>query len=236
MALFPNILFYDTTLQTNDKTRISAEKSYVSKDESAITGASINPNVGTESYIDVYATSVKDWYLDWQYASSGTYVVGVQIESGGATSSITGNITVITSGTDKLFSTDQDLLAEGPDLLKYLPAWKSSYAWMHRRAQEKMFAWIDEQGYTDVYAAKFTKADVTDTEELNEWSKYMVLKMIYKGLSNSQDDFFADKSKYYESREMLARRRFVLRIDIDGDGTVDTFEDMHLTTGRLWRK
>ncbi len=62
-----------------------------------------------------------------------------------------------------------------------------------------MFAWIDEQGYTDVYAAKFTKADVTDTEELNEWSKYMVLRMIYKGLSNSQDDFFANKSKYYES-------------------------------------
>lgn len=236
MALFPNILLYDSTLQVEDKTRISGEKSYVSKDESAITGVSVNPDVGTESYIDVFDTASKNWFLDWQYSASGTYTVGVQISAGGATSSITGSITVLDSASDKLFSTDQDLLAEEPDLLKYLPAWKSSYNWMHRRAQERMFAWLDEQGYTDVYANKFTKADVTDTDELNEWSRYMVLRMIFQGISNSVDDVFDQKSKYYESKEIRSRKRFVLRLDIDADGIVDTFEDMHMTTGRIWRK
>lgn len=237
MALFPNILFYDADLSINDKTRISGSKSYASKDESAITGVWVNPDVDNESYIDVFASNTDDWFLDWQYATSGTYTVGVRIGAGGATSSITGNLSVVNDTLDnKLFSDDQDLIAEEPDILKWLPVWKSSWKFMHRRASERMFAWMDEKGYTDVYANKFTASDVNDVDELKEWSRYMVLRMIFEGLSNTDGDFFEGKARYYESREIQARKRLVLRLDIDADGTVDTFEDMQMGTGRLWRK
>lgn len=236
MALFPNIFFYDAVISTDEKTRFSAEKSYVSKDEASITAVSINPDVGTASYIDVYDSSASEWYLDYEYASSGTKTVGVRINNGSGPSSLTGSISVLDPSDDKLFSTDQDLIAEEPDIYKWLPAWKTNYKYLHRRAQERMFAWLDEKGYTDVYAEKFTKADVTDTEELNEWSKYMVLRMHFNSLSNQVDDIFDRKAKYYESREIASRRRYVLRIDIDADGTVDTFEDMLMGTGRLFRK
>jgi hypothetical protein len=236
MALFPNILLYDSSLQVNDKTRISGSKSYVSKDSAGITGVWVSPDVGTVDYIDVLANDSDDWFLDWQYAASGSYTAGVIIGADGATGALTGAISVVSEGDDKLFSTDQELIAEEPDILKWLPVWKSSWKFVHRRAQERMFAWLDEKGYTDVYANKFTKDDVVDIDELNEWSKYMVLRMIFEGISNSSEDFFASKAKYYESRELQARHRLILRIDVDADGVVDTFEDMKMNTGRVWRK
>lgn len=237
MALFPNIIFYDTVLQVNDKTRISAEKSYVSKDESSITSVFINPDIDSASYIDVYDSSdSSQWFLDYEYASSGTKTVGVRIDNGSGPSSITGSISVLSSSDDRLFSVDQDLLAEEPDLMKWLPPWRTSYKYLHRRAQERMFAWLDENGYVDIYGDKFTKADVLDTDELNEWSKYMVLRMLFFSLSNQTDDIFHEKSKFYEAKEIKARKRYVLRIDIDADGAVDTFEDMQMNTGRVWRR
>lgn len=236
MSLFPNIQLYDAVVQTNEKTRISADKSYVSKDESALTSVEVNPEVGIANYIEVFDSDQRQWFLDYEYASSGTKTVSVRIDNGSGPSSITGSIEVLTPSSDKLFSTDQDLVAEESDILQWIPEWKTSFNHIHRRAQERMFAWLDEKGYTDVYAEKFTKEDVVDTEELNEWSKYMVLRMIFNQLSNQVDDIFDRKSKYYESKEINARKRYVLRIDIDADGVVDTFEDMQMNTGRVFRK
>lgn len=237
MALFANILFYDAVLQTNEKTRLSAQNSYVTKDEDALTSVTINPEVSVASAIDVFdGSDPLQWFLDYQWSSSGTKTVEVVVDNGTGPSSITGSIEVLTPEQDKLFSTDQDLVAEESDILSWLPEWKTSFNYLHRRAQERMFAWLDEKGYTDVFAEKFTKEDVVDTEELNEWSKYMVLRMLFNGLSNQPDDIFSQKASYYNSKEIIARRRYVLRLDIDADGTVDTFEDMLLGTGRLWRK
>ncbi len=64
----------------------------------------------------------------------------------------------------------------------------------------------------------------------------MTLRLIFEGISNAVDDVFALKAQRYSSEEIRARHRAVIRIDIDGDGTVDDFEDIHIHTGRIWRR
>lgn len=122
---------------------------------------------------------------------------------------------------DHLFSEDSDLLPEEPDILKWLPIGRSSFKNVHRRAQELMLSWLDQQGYTDVFQDKFLIDAVIDKSELTEWSKYLVLRLIFSSIRNAKDDTFEKKAKDYEALEVKARNRAMLRIDVDGDGTLD---------------
>lgn len=66
MAIF-KVLEIEESVQTSDKTRLSASKAYVSKGTSAITKVEIKPGAD-ESFVDVFvANKPEDWYLDWQF-------------------------------------------------------------------------------------------------------------------------------------------------------------------------
>lgn len=128
---------------------------------------------------------------------------------------------VLSVSGDWLFSGDIDLISEESSILKYLPVGKSSFLFMHRRAQEKILEWLDQNGYVNVYEKKFTKFDFINIDEVRTWSKYLCLELIFRDFGNAKDDVFKSKADYYEKLAIAARSKVVLRIDVNEDGIVD---------------
>lgn len=137
---------------------------------------------------------------------------------------------------DMLFSEDSQLLTHESKIFKYLAKGKNTFINTHRLAQETIVKWLDEQGYTNVFADPFTVDDLFRVEEFQRWSKFLTLKLIFEGLVNKSDDIFDAKTKKYFSMEQGARARAVMRVDIDRDGEIDTFEDIESRTGRFFRR
>jgi hypothetical protein len=77
MAIF-GVLESDPIVQVSDKIRLKADRSFVSKDEAAITLVEIEPVAGN-GFIDVTGSSSSDWYLDWSYSTDGTAVTSLRI-------------------------------------------------------------------------------------------------------------------------------------------------------------
>jgi hypothetical protein len=137
---------------------------------------------------------------------------------------------------DALFSNDSDLMSHKSDILKYVPSGRSSFKDTHRRAQELIIAWLDEQGYTNVFGEKFNKFDIVDKEEVRQWSTAMTLKLIHRNISNAIDDIFAEEAKEFYKQEIVHRNRAILRIDVDDDKKADLHEQFSISTGTLVRR
>ena len=234
MAIFPKISA-EKIIQVNDKTRILASQSYVSKDEAAISLIEIEPEA-LNGFIDVTGSDSDDWYLDWEYSTDGTKTITLRVTTDGSPVTFTKDIEVITEANDKLFSNDNDLKQHETSILKYLPKGKSSYNYVHRNAQNEILEQLYKDGYTDIDGNKFTKDSVVDIEEFRMWSKFMVLRMIFRDLSNAIDDIYDKKSLMYENSEHVWRTKAILKIDIDGDGDISDGEYLDITTRRLERR
>ena len=221
-------LHLEKIIQTNDKTRLDGSTSYVSKDEAAVTLVEIEPEAAS-GFIDVTGTTSEDWFLDWDYSGiTRQVVVSIRITTDGAPTTHTETLEVITPVDDKLFSSDKDLRTHEPDILKYVVDGRNSFIDVHRRAQELIIAYLDENGYVDDQGDKLTKAAFIDIEEARQWSTFMSLRLIFSGISNAIDDIFADKAKDYQSSEVKARNRMPLRLDTDGDGDIDRHEGVSI--------
>lgn len=235
MSIF-GVLEMEAIIQTGDKTRLSAKKSFVSKDEAAVTLVEIEPESGA-GYIAVTGTSSKDWFLDWVYVGiSRVVTVSLRITTDGAPSVFTKTMQVITSADDKLFSSDSDLIALEPDILKWVPEGRSSFLNVHRQAQSKIIEWLDEAGITDTSGARLTKADIVDVEEVKPWSRDLTLSLIFYGIHNAVDDVFMQKSKYYDSQAKNRADRAKLRLDLNNDGSISSGESANVRSRELIRE
>jgi hypothetical protein len=234
MAIFPYAEL-ESIVQVDDKTRIDATKSFKSKDEAAVSLVRIKPEA-SGAFITVTGTTSKDWYLDWSYATAGSKVVTVEITTNGAATTKTFTITVVSEATDNLFSSDADLTAFEYDVLNYIPAGRNSFKDVHRKAQNLILAWLDENGHTDTNGERLTKTAITELEEVKYMSAAWALKLIYQALSNAVDDVFSQKSKYYESLMVGHRNRLILRLDKDGDGTAELGEGVTVKSMDMVRR
>lgn len=221
--IFP-VLETEKVVQIGDMTRLNATKSFVSKDDEDITKVEIQPENGAD-WIDVTGSSSKDWYLDWIYTgASRAAVPSVRITTDGSPTAKTGAISLLTVADDKLFSTDQDLIALEPDILKWVPEDRASHIAVHRAAQGKILEALDESGVVDSAGNKLTKAAMVDISEVNAWSRDLTLHLIFSGLVNAVDDVFTRKAAHYSVEASKRKSRAVLRLDINGDGEVDKGE------------
>ena len=219
--LFPKLKFEDV-LQVNDKTRLDASQSYVSKDEVALTSVEIDPGDGS-GFISVFDTNYLDWYLDFEYATEGVKTVTVRVDNGSGPITSSFSITVLSVADDKLFSDDNDLRSIKHDILKWLPPGKSSFNYAHRRAQERIVAIFDEKGIVDKDGNKLTKAAFVDVSEAKEASTFLTLSYIFEDISDTIDDIHGQKSiKYFNDFEKVFQRPW--RLDIDGDAVLDVGE------------
>ncbi len=229
MAIFPT-LEIESIVQTGDKTRLDASKSYVTPNEDAVATIEINPD--GSGYIDCTASG----FLDWGYSSTGIKTVTTKVTTeGGTFSTQTSTILVISEVDDYLFSNDQDLRLHVPDVLKYIPDGKSSYKNIHRRAQSMILDYLDEQGVRDKNDARLTKAAFVDKQEVKEWSTFLSLRLIFDGLWNTREDVFFARAREFEKSERSARDRFI-RLDLDNDGDAESTEGVRIYSGTVVRR
>jgi hypothetical protein len=141
---------------------------------------------------------------------------------------------VYTAEGDALFSEDSDLVAEEPDIMKWLPAGKGSFINLHRKSQKLILDWLDKKGYRDDNGKKITKWAFIDNSDVRMWSYYQVLKLFFMSVQNAKDDVFKKKAEYYEKQEIAARDRAVLNLDLDGDKKEDSTQGPDIQSGRLF--
>jgi len=134
---------------------------------------------------------------------------------------------------DALFSTDADLISEEPDIMKWLPKGRSSFMYLHRKAQKLILDWVDRKGYRDGSGDKITKFAFVDKSDVNTWSMYIALRLFFKGAQNSSDDVFKEKANEYEKHEITARDRFILTLDLNQDGKADAKIGPSFSSGRM---
>lgn len=236
MPIFPEI-DVETIVQSKDKTRLDASRSFVSGGNTIAT-IKIQPSA-TADEIDVTETG----YLDWAYTHSGgdddpeeiTVTVTVT-DSEGDEESTTAVINVVTEDTDHLFSDDDMLRKHESNIMKYLADGRSSFKDVHRRSQTLILAWLDTQGFIDDIGDKITLDRLVNTSEVSEWSTMMTLRLIFEDIRNAVDDVFAAKVKKYEGLEAFYRNRAVLRIDLNDDGVAENTEGLDIRSCRVIRR
>lgn len=235
MAIFGNIEL-EAKVQTNDKTRINCSKSFVSKDNPAITLVKIKPEA-SGSFITVSGSPVlaKDFVLDWEYTSSGSKTVTLEITAG-SVETFTKTIEVVTPSADCLYSSDSDLTAIEPDILKWIPAGRNSFLNVHRAAQGLILDWLDSIRVWRDDGTKLTKEDLKLTDDLKQLSIYTTLELIFMGISNKVDDVFLAKAREYRAKAFDVKNRGRIQADFDGNGTLEAKEGADMRSFKLVRR
>lgn len=234
--MFPN-LEIEAIVQVGDRTRLDASKSYASKGSQIITKVEIEPFTGA-GFLDVTGTKPSDWLTDWEYDTAGTQTVSVRLTDNTPvvplTQTKTKTIEVVSELTDFLFSSDADLTAEEPDILKYVKRGRNSFKDVHREAQRQILQMLDRKGYR-VGDRKIEAVDLVDKSEANEMSKYLALSIILAGQRSQVDDVYQQKSDRYFSKFNIASQRQIIGLDLNQDGSVDSGEGVMPATARLIR-
>jgi hypothetical protein len=242
MPVFP-VLELEKIVQTFDKTRLDATKSFKSDDIGAVTKVEIQPD-GLAAFIEVATADPTDsekYYLDWLYSSAGTKTVTLKITTGTGMSAVetssTMDIEAVLAADENLFSKDTDLTGHQKDILKYVSPGRSSFINVHRSAQELILDDLYKTGVTTINGERLNPEDIMDIAEVRQWSKFMVLQMIYEDISNAKDDVFAEKAKSYKAsaNEWRSLSLGKIKVDKNQDGEVTEDEVEELIVGRISR-
>ncbi len=148
----------------------------------------------------------------------------------------TKTIQIISTIGDELWSTDDQLQQHEPDILRWVKDGRATFKNTHRLMQTQILAWLDKEGMVDIFDKKYTKDHMLLPDELAQWSKFGVLRLIFDGISNKIDDIFFDKARDYEKKEAFHRGRLVLRLDVDKDGKVDLNEQVDIASTTVVRR
>lgn len=229
MSIFPKVQS-DDIVQVNDKFRIDATRSFVAKGEAAITLIEIEPEAGS-GFVDVTSASQKDWFLDWEYSTDGAKVVSVRITTDGAPITVTKTVTAITEADDKLFSSDDDLIALESDILKYIPEGRNTFKYMHREAQNQILEYLNKISRRSAAGGtRLDKTNIFNVDEVRYWSKYTVYRLLYDDFSTSVGDFFQQRSERFLKEEEFWKMQAGIKLDLDSSGSADVEFDV------TWRR
>lgn len=239
--IFP-VIECDDVVQVGDKFRIMADKTYKTPDMAVWDSVEIEPDTGL-GFIDVTGDPTKpkpekNWFLDFQYGSAGTKTISLKVTIGLDVVTVTKQVTVLTATQDNLFSDDNLLKEVQEDVFRLLPDGRSSFKYKHRAAQNFILDWLWNNGYYKAIGAgaePFTKADIIDKEFISDWATYVVLRMLYESNQSQGGDIFRQKAGDFMNKEERAREKFLLKLDVDGDGELSVNEGEQITSRRLVR-
>lgn len=241
MAIF-GVIEADLIVQENEKIRLDVSKSFITQDEADVTLVEVEPHTG-DGFISVFTTvgaePQENWFLDWIYPSAGSKVISLRITTDGAPVVVTKTISAVTVLADALFATDEDLKSVESDVMKYLPAGKSSWSYVHRKVQERILTEIYKSRIFATDGTKLEKTEVLDKAEVREWATFMALAMIYGGIQNASNDVFIEKAKRYEikSHSYEEYSMNVLRLDYNKDTVLNNdTERLDFRSGGLIRR
>jgi hypothetical protein len=226
----------ESVLQVNDKTRIDVSGSFVSS--GVVTDVEIQPE-STGDFISVFNANQSKWFLDWAYETDGVKTISVRVTTDEpSVKTMAFETEVLTEAQDNLYSTDSDIFAIESELRKYINPGRNSYLNIHREAQSRILAWLDLKRVWKNDNSQYTKNEINLLGELNKWSLYEAIHIIYTDLFLSVGDKFQEKMNQYRDLRNQERTRNTLRLDKNGDGVyekgVDTTQDFK--TFRMYRR
>lgn len=175
--------------------------------------------IATGTYEEV---SLSDKTIAWIYDTAGAFTATVRIND---TLTKDFSFDIVTSEDDRLFSKDSDLVSIESEVMNWLSFGKSTYNDKHREAQRLILEELNARGLRDDDGNEITKENIAITKELNAWSRYLTLHLIYFDLSKDQNSVFWEKAKNYKymAKSASNQRQF---ITVDGDGNSSTGEDV----------
>lgn len=242
---------YDDVCQVGDKIRFDLTKSFVARPKVTgvdITKIEVSP-INDGNYLTIHDSSipaiklaVKDWYFDWVYKTQDDASPGHIQEiafrftaSDSSTETVIKEFSLLTAAQDNLFSTDNDLISHEPDILKWLPDGRSTWNYIHRRCRDRILSYLFEKGYKNSDGTPFDKDQILEKYDAKEWSTFMALKIIFGSITNSKDDVFLQKAKFYETLEGRAATTDI-RIDINKDNITGAGESVNMNGPLLIRR
>jgi len=190
------------------------------------------PHIGFTGTVDKANAATYDSAM----VKSATRTISLRVTNADGNEVITKNISVFSVAGDRLYSTDDLLKLSEPKIMNLVQTGRTTFKDIHRRCQDLILAFLDKEGHVDAYGDKFTKDTLLDTEELQEWSTFMALRLIHEGRSNATNDIFHEKAGRYRELEKFHRERAVLRVDLDASGSVDDFEQTDIRSTVVVRR
>ncbi|WP_417447199.1 hypothetical protein [Kangiella sp.] len=229
--IFP-VIKTEKIVQVNDATRIDVSATLSTNGDQIDT-----IEVKTAASEDYVSIDADDKYLDWIYLSEGSKTITVRI-NGDDNILKTHTLLVVTPEEDMLFSDDGDIIDLEGDILNYCKAGRNSHLNRHRKAQELILAELWKRGLrTKDTDDKITKDRIEVTPELNEWSKFLTLYLIYNDFKNTPDGILEKKANDYKYLANKASQdKQFLKIDLDGDGETEEVESSVFSSGSMVRR
>jgi len=233
------LLQYDSIVQTGDLVRLDASKTFSPKGSPGITTVEIEPEAGN-GFINVTGSTPiqpRNWYLDWIYLTNGVKTITLRVtETGPIVSTQTFQINVLTATEDNLYSSDQDLVGLEHDILSYLPQGRSSYNYVHRKAQKEILEWLDQIRLYRRDGSRLQKQDLNIVQDIRELSANWALMLIFHDLSNKTDDKFYQKYLGYRTKVEAMKNRGRIQADLDGSGGIDESERVDVRSFKMVRR
>ena len=223
--IFPHLDF-EKIVQVNDKTRLDANRTFLSPSSNPIQVLEIQPEA-LENFYNV--TTAK--YLDWAYPLDGEKVVTLRITTGVDNLTLDTpvefeySLEALSEEDDNLFSNDNELTQYEDDILKYIRKGRNSFLDKHRAAQSFIMSELDRRRIVNKDGTRLSKDQIKDIEEVKEWSRFYTLYIIFKGIGNAVDDIFGQKAMSYLKRSQEAQNFAVIRLDMNKDGEIDPREE-----------
>lgn len=231
------IIEMDSVILQNDRVRISGVNSFVTKEESAITLVEVEPFFGY-GYINITGTGSSDWVFDYYYSTTGDHVITLRVTTDGSPVTATKTITVKSSATANLFSSDDDLKLLEPDVMRWLPEDKFSWNHVHFRVQELILNNLYKNRVVNSDNSRIVASQILDVKEVKDWAILMALSIIFSGISNAVDDVFSQKQKFYASKLGEAENLCfnILKVDLNSDSKISTGEILGLRSITMVRR
>lgn len=180
-------------------------------------------------------------FLDYAYSTDGVKTITLRVHTASQTVNFGFSADVITEEQDRLFSSDSDLQSCEDDILNYVRKGRATFLDKHREAQRRIIRSLEKRRIFLSNGDRIKPENIQELEEVNEWSKFLTLHIIYSGLVNEVQDVFTQKSIQYgdlaTEAESLASIRIQEDFNNDGD-TNDPGEKRHydIQSTRLIRR
>ena len=219
------IIKSDEKVFVGDKINFDFSKSFVTPEEVL---ATVNHEASFDAGLTwINVTASKN--IDYVFVSAGTKTVSLRITTQSGNSVFTKQVAALDLTAQQLFSTDSDLYRFEPEIDKLLPKKWTSWNLVHLEAQKYFIDWLDEKRIFNEQKEKYTVADLTDRDQVRQFSIFKTLELIYSGTFNQTGDIYSTKrDKYRElANEKLAKS--TLSLDYNKNGTADEGErtDLH---------
>lgn len=143
---------------------------------------------------------------------------------------------IISEAADHLFSSDDKLRRHEENIMSYVPDGRSTWKNAHRRAQDLIITWLDDNGYWGFQGQRITPKRIQDVKEVTDWATFLTLQLIFENIRNAVDDVFGLKAEKYERLVPVYRNKALLRMDVNEDGEVDIGEGYEIRNAIVVRR